>query len=157
MNSVPLFPSDPPARAMACSIVSQVRHPERDRDRIGRREVDDAARYCIRKHVEMRCLAANEAAERNDRVIATGIGEKRRRGWKLERTRYLEQIDGRAGFGRSQDRAALQRERDLPVPSRAYDGDPRAIRRGFGGRACLNLLHRTHFRRARSTLARFAF
>jgi len=27
MNSVPLLPSDPPARAIACSIVSHVRTP----------------------------------------------------------------------------------------------------------------------------------
>jgi len=111
----------------------------------------------VGQHVEVRRLAADEASERDDRVVATGVGKKCRGGWKLERTRHLEQVDARAGFGRTHDGAALERQRDLLIPPRAYDCDPRALWYRFGARACLNLLHRTHFRRARSTLARFAF
>ena len=93
----------------------------------------------------MRCLATNEAAEGDDGVVTTGVGEQRDGRGKLERARDLEEIDGCTCLGRALDRTALERERDLLVRPRANDRDTSPANRGRAPRGtCLSGRHPSH-------------
>jgi len=46
----------------------------------------------VGEHVEVCGLASHEAAERDDRVVAAGVGEHRDRARELERPSDLEKI-----------------------------------------------------------------
>ncbi len=96
----------------------------------------------MREDLKVDRLAADEAAERDDGVIAPGVCEQRDRRGQLERTGDLEHGHDSAARRRALQRGALQSERDVLVPSRADDRHSRTFSPTIRGRAALNRRHR---------------
>jgi len=100
--------------------------PERDRDGQRCRELREGTRDRLREYVEVRGLAPDETAERDDGVEPSGAREHSDRGRQLERTRHLELLDLRLFGKRGLDRALGERAGYLVVPARAHDRDASA-------------------------------
>ena len=96
---------------------------ERDRDRKRCRELGQRPRDRVCEDVEMRRLASDQAAKRNDRVETSRPCEHRHRGWQLEGAGDLELLDLRALGERRLDGALGERAGDLVVPARSHDRD----------------------------------
>jgi hypothetical protein len=101
--------------AVACE------HTERDRDWQRRREVRERARDRVREHIEMRRLAAYEAAERHHRFVPA-CPRQGGDGWReLEGASYLELVDDGAGRQGALQSPLGKRPGDLFVPSGPYE------------------------------------
>jgi hypothetical protein len=102
-------------------------HAEGDRNRQRRyRELGQRSRDGVGENVEVSGLTSDQAAKRNDRVETPRSREHRDRRWQLERAGDVELLDLRAIREGGLDRASRERARDLVVPARAHDRDPRA-------------------------------
>ena len=96
---------------------------ERDRDRQRCRELGQRPRDGVGQDVEVRRLASDQAAERNNRVETPRSGDRRDRRWQLERAGDLELLDLGAFGQRRLEGATGERAGDLVVPARAHDRD----------------------------------
>jgi len=99
---------------------------EGDGDRERHRELSERSRDGMREDIEMRGLASDQTAKRNDRIETTRSPERRDRRRQLERPGDLELLDRRAGCERGLYRALGERAGDLVVPARAHDRDARS-------------------------------
>jgi len=99
----------------------------------------------LRDVLEVRRLPADQAPDRDDRVVTGCVREERDGCGELERTRDLEEIDARTRIRRALDGAALEGEGDLFVPPGANDRDVGAALSvcALTG-ACLSGRHRSH-------------
>src|SRR5882724_100065 len=84
--------------------------PEGDRDPGLRGDRSEAARHVGRDQIEVRRLAADEDAERHDRVVLLCVGEAPRDRRQLERSRHADDCDG--GVLRAVARQAVDRPRE---------------------------------------------
>jgi hypothetical protein len=95
---------------------------ERDRDRQRRRQLGEGPRDGMSENVEVRGLAADQAAKRHDSIEPSGPREQPDRRRKLEGAGYLEFLDLRVLGERGLEGAPGQRPGDLVVPARSDDG-----------------------------------
>lgn len=110
------------AGARACLLDALAReHPERDRYRQRRGQIRERPRDGVGEHIEMRRVAAYQAAERYDRVVPSRPREGGHRRWQLEGPRHLELVDDRAGGQGPAQRPLCERAGDLFVPSGPYE------------------------------------
>ena len=96
---------------------------ERDRDGQRCRELGQRARDGVGQDVEVRRLASDQTAERNNCVKTARSSEHCDRRWQLEGAGDLELLDPCAGGQRRLEGAAGERAGDLVVPARAHDRD----------------------------------
>ena len=94
---------------------------ERDRDRERGGELGEGPGDSVRKDVEVRGLAANQAAKRNDGVEASRARHEPDGRRKLEGTRNFELLDRRVLGQCGLERPARQRTGDLVVPAGTHD------------------------------------
>ena len=96
-------------------------HAERDRHLTAHGQLREGPRDRMGEDLEMRRLAPQEAADRNDRVVTAGPGERCHRRSKLEGARDLEAVNARAGGPRALQSAFFEGPGDVVVPPRAHD------------------------------------
>ena len=99
---------------------------EWDRDRKRSGELGQGSRDRVSEDVEVRGLASDQAAERNDRIETTRAREQGDRRRQLEGAGHLELLDLRAYRERRRDGALGQFAGDLVIPARSDDRDSRA-------------------------------
>ena len=99
---------------------------EGDRDRKRRGELGEGSRYRVGENVEVRGLAADQAAKRHDRIETARPREESDGRRQLERARHLEFLDLCAFGERGLQGAPGESPGDLVVPARTLDGYPRA-------------------------------
>jgi hypothetical protein len=99
---------------------------ERDRDRERGGELGERPRDGMRQNVEVRRLAANQTAKRDDGIEPSRSGQQPDRGRQLERACHLELLDFGALGQRGFEGAASQSAGDLVVPARADDRHARS-------------------------------
>ena len=98
---------------------------ERDRDGHRCRELGQRPRDRVGEDVEVRGLASDQTAERNDGVETPRPREHRDSGWQLEGAGDLELLD-RGALGQRRLNGALgERAGDLVVPAGSHDRDAR--------------------------------
>ena len=110
--SRPLLPAPSPARASASSTELVVSTPNAIGTPVVGRRRRDAVRDGRRDVFEVRRLAANQAAEADDRVEPAALGRALRRQRNLERARH-------AHHRRCRRRARRPRQRRARAPSRS--------------------------------------
>ena len=109
--SHPLLPVPSPARASASSTELVVSTPNAIGTPVAAAAVGQAVRHRRRDVLEVRRLAANQAAEADDRVEAPALGGVLRRQRNLEGARHADDRDVArrdAGRGQRRERAGLQ-------------------------------------------------
>jgi hypothetical protein len=99
---------------------------EWDRDGKGRGELGEGSRDGMGEDVEVRGLAPDQAAKRDDGIEPTRSREQSDGRWQLEGARHLELLDLDTCRERGLRGAPGERAGDLVVPARAHDRDPRA-------------------------------
>jgi len=97
---------------------------EGDRAGVGERELHQAVPDRAREDVEVRRLAADEAADRDDRVEPAAVREQRHRRRELEGAGHPEALDGHAGVLRRPLGPGREDVGDLAVPARDHDRHP---------------------------------
>ena len=139
--SAPLLPASPPARSTACSIVSHRQQAEADGDARVERRLDHAPRGLAADVLEVRRPAANDAAERDDRLVAARLGQAPAGERQLPRPGHEHDRDlvgADAALHQPVDRAVEEPLDDVGVVPRRDDGDvlapPSAARRPRGTR-----------------------
>ena len=125
--SCPLFPALPPARSIACCMVSTVSTPKPTGSRVMHCHRIEAP-GCFTGHVlEVRSLPPYHCPEGYQAGIAPGLGRGRRCGRKLECSRDPDDIDvchGQSGFLATGQRTLEQLGRDQLVVSAYQDRHP---------------------------------
>jgi len=96
-------------------------HAERDRHRQRRGQLRESARDRMREHIEVRRVAAYQAAQRYHGVVTSGPRERGDRRRQLERPRHLELVDSRSSGQGALQRPLRQGTSDLFVPSGPYE------------------------------------
>ena len=76
--SAPLLPAFTPARSMACSTVSQVSTPKLTAHGAVERDLSDALAHLAGHVLEVRCAAADDAAQRDDARVLPALGDPAR-------------------------------------------------------------------------------
>jgi hypothetical protein len=104
-------------------------HAERDRDVEPRPQIGERACDRVGENVEMRRLAADQAAERDHRVVPSGARYRRHGLRELERTCHLELFDLGPRGQRAAQRPLRQGAGDLVVPARSDDRHPGSDKR----------------------------
>ena len=129
--SAPLLPAFVPARSMACSIVSTVKMPKPIGISSFKLTCADAAARFAGHVVEMRRRAADDAAERDQRVVAAARGQLLDGERCLERARHANDLDVAGSDAVLQQRAdggVEQSIDDEVVEPRRDDAEAQAAR-----------------------------
>ena len=94
-------------------------HAERDRQVLRERDAADAIGHTLTDVLEVRCVAAHDHADRDQRVVATAARGALRRERDLERARHPEHVHVLAAeLGEPRDAALEQAQRDQVVEAR---------------------------------------
>jgi len=97
-----------------------------DRHRKRGGELGQGSRDGMGEDVEVRGLASDQAAKRDDSIETTRSREQPDGRWQLEGARHLELLDLRASRESGVHGAPGERAGDFVVPAGAHDRDPRA-------------------------------
>ena len=129
--SPPLLSSLARARAQACVLVVDGEDAVAERQLSRHRQIHQPARGFHRDDLEMDGLAADDAAERDRRVIglavrSRGVDRDRDRRRNLQRAGHRDDVMGDAGRLQLGDRAFQQRVLDVVIEARLDDQRARA-------------------------------